>query len=141
LCDSTHPLYLMLDLDPATRYMHYGTAFGIKEDRELKPGERSKRELIADEVRASKQRYVVSDLVRMKYDRHAPYDPDSWRRNDPLPYWLPPRERAKFPWNQPVVFRSGRYVVHKIDPTKPLGVIRVPDWLRLNELATMKPDE
>ena len=38
--DTTHPLYLMLNLDPATRYMHYGTAFGIK----------SKREVIAEEV-------------------------------------------------------------------------------------------
>ena len=40
--DSTHPLYLMLDLEPATRYMHYGTAFGDPQAR---------RERIAEEVR------------------------------------------------------------------------------------------
>jgi hypothetical protein len=129
--DSTHPLYLMLDLDPATRYMHYGTAFGIK----------SKRQVIADAVAASRQRYVVSDLLRTTYDKRAVYDPLSWRSGDPLPVWLPANERGKFPWNQPVVFRSGRYVVHKIDPTNPLGVVRVPDWERLDQLATFGPDE
>ena len=129
--DSTHPLYLMLDLDPATRYMHYGTAFGIGD----------KREQIADAVRASRQRYVVSDLLRTTWDRTSPYKPDSWRAGDPLPVWLPERERQKFPWNQKVVFRSGRYVVHEVDRTKPLGPIRVPDWNTLDELATAGPDD
>jgi len=129
--DSTHPLYLMLDLAPATRYMHYGTAFGI----------RSQRATIAAEVAASRQRYVVSDLMRTNWERTEVYDPAAWRAGDPLPVWLPPNERAKFPWNQPVVFRSGRYLVHKIDPTKALGVIRVPDWERLDKLAEFGPDE
>ena len=129
--DSTHPLYLMLDLEPATRYMHYGTAFGIK----------SKREVIADAVRASRQRYVVSDLLRTRWDRRAVYQPESWRSGDPLPVWLPAGERQKFPWNQPVVFRCGRYVVHKIDPTKPLGVIRVPAWERLDKFDEFGPDD
>ncbi len=129
--DSTHPLYLTLNLDPATRYMHYGTAFGI----------RSKRERIAGEVANSRQRYVVSDLLRVKWDRHAVYEPWSWQPGDPLPVWIPPNERQKFPWNQPVVFRAGRYVVHKIDPTKPLGVIRVPDWEKLDRIAEFGPDE
>ncbi|MBN9121708.1 MAG: hypothetical protein J0I06_21640, partial [Planctomycetes bacterium] len=129
--DSTHPLYLMLDLDPATRYMHYGTAFGI----------RPKREKIAEEVRASRQRYVVSDLLRTTWHKHAVYEPESWRAGDPLPVWLPAAERRKFPWNQPVVFRSGRYVVHKIDPTVPLGAIRVPDWDRLDRLDRAGPGE
>ena len=129
--DSTHPLYLMLNLEPATRYMHYGTAFGIK----------PKRAEIAAAVRASRQRYVVSDLLRTTWDRHAVYQAQSWRAGDPLPVWLPANERQKFPWNQPVVFRAGRYVVHKIDPTQPLGVIRVPDWDTLDHLDTLGPDE
>lgn len=137
--DSTHPLYLMLDLDPATRYMHYGTAFGIKELRDPPPGHKTKREQIADAVRASRQRYVVSDLLRTNHERSAPYQESAWRAGDPLPVWLPDHERAKFPWNQPVVFRSGRYVVHKIDPNVPLGEIRVPDWDSLDEL--LKPRE
>jgi hypothetical protein len=129
--DSTHPLYLMLDLEPATRYMHFGTAFGIK----------SKRRLIADEVAGSRQRYVVSDLLRATTDNKSVADPNSWRAGDPLPVWLPANERAKFPWNQPVVFRAGRYVVHRIDPTRPLGVIRVPDWVPPERLAEFGPDE
>jgi hypothetical protein len=93
--DTTHPLYLMLDLDPATRYMHYGTALGIQ----------SKRGAIEQEVRASKQRYVVTDLLGT---------PTS------------PNDAQHFPWNQPVVFRAGRYVVHRIDASKPLGAITDP---------------
>ncbi|VTR96470.1 Uncharacterized protein OS=Planctomyces maris DSM 8797 GN=PM8797T_06285 PE=4 SV=1 [Gemmata massiliana] len=139
--DSTHPLYLMLDVDPATRYMHYGTAFAIKENIELRPGERSKRQQIADAVANSRQRYVVSDLVRMCWDRVSPYDPSAWAPGDPLPVWLPANERQKFPWNQPVVYRSGRYVVHKIDPSIPLGTIRVPDWNSLDQLPFFGPDE
>jgi hypothetical protein len=129
--DSTHPLYLMLDLEPATRYMHYGTAFGI----------RPKRPVIADEVAASRQRFVVSDLLRTKPDWCSLSDPSAWRAGDPLPVWLPAAERQKFPWNQPVVFRAGRYVVHKIDRSKPLGVIRVPDWDKLDRLGELGPDE
>ena len=127
--DTTHPLYLMLDLDPATRYMHYGTVFAI----------RSRRAQIAEEVRASRQRYVVSDLRRMTWNADAITDPRSWRPGDPLPVWLPANERKRFPWNQPVVFRAGRYVVHRIDSSKPLGMIRVPDWDKLDRLA--QPDE
>ena len=138
--DSTHPLYLMLDLDPATRYMHYGTAFGIRETHPPAPGEKSKRAQIADAVRASRQRYVVSDLLRAAAEGDV-YDPSSWRDGDPLPVWLPANEREKFPWNQPIVFRSGRYTVHQIDPTRPLGTIRVPDWVSLRRLASFGPDE
>lgn len=95
--DSTHPLYLMLDLDPATRYMHFGTAFGI----------RKQAARIAAEVAASRQRYVVSDLLR-------------------LPPGQPQSQPGVFPWNQPVVFRSGRYLVHKV--VNPLGEIDIPPW-------------
>ena len=126
--DSTHPLYLMLDLDPATRYMHFGTAFGIK----------SKQRVIAAEVAASRQRFVVSDLLRTTWDRDSVTRESSWRAGDPLPLWLPPAERARFPWNQRVTFRSGRYIVHEVDP-KALGLIRVPDWDKLDRLGEPDP--
>lgn len=116
--DTTHPLYLILDLDPATRFLHYGTAFGIA----------AKADAVAAEVRASRQRYVVSDLLRTTRTPEALAAPDSWRAGDPLPVWLSAAERARFPWNQPVVFRSGRYVVHRIDVARALGEIRVPKW-------------
>jgi hypothetical protein len=93
--DSTHPLYLLLDLDPATRYMHYGTVFGI----------RKQVPRIAAEVAASRQRYVVSDRLLMPAGN-----------NDRTPL---------FPWNQPVVFESPRYLVHRV--VNPLGVIDIPN--------------
>ena len=37
-----------------------------------------------------------------------------------------------------MVFRSGRDVVHKIDHNKPLGMIRVPDWDKIDRIG--KPD-
>ena len=116
--DTTHPLYLALDLDPATRYMHYGTAYGIRSEE--------KRAQISAEVAASRQRYVVADLMRATRDGQKVYDPAAWKGGEFLPAWLPPEERAKFPWNQTPVFRAGRYVVFKVD--QPLGEVRVPDW-------------
>ena len=121
--DSTHPLYLMLNLEPATRYMHYGTVFGIPR----------KRETIAEEVASSRQKYVVSDLLRMTWsldDAYAPGAHGDWHQ---LPEWFPVSQRNAFPWNQPIVFRAGRYVVHKIE--RPLGLIDVPDWVKLDELG------
>jgi hypothetical protein len=121
--DSTHPLYLMLNLEPSTRYMHFGTAFDI----------RKQAPRIADEVAASPQRYVVSDLRRMTWDTQLPLEPGA--DGDPLrlPAWFPLSQRDKFPWNQPVVFRAGRYVVHKM--SVPPGVIDVPAWNTLDQLG------
>ena len=127
--DSTHPLYLMLDLEPATRYMHYGTAFGI----------RAQVATIAEEVRNCRQRYVVTDLMRMTRNSDLAYVPGA--DNDPhrLPRWFPVSQRQFFPWNQPIVFRAGRYLVHKVE--NPLGdVIDVPDWMLLNELGPGEND-
>ncbi|MBY0458984.1 MAG: hypothetical protein K2V38_16735, partial [Gemmataceae bacterium] len=72
--DSTHPLYLMLEVRPATRYIHYGTAFAITDTRPLRPGAAGdvpKREQIARAVRESRQRYVVSDLCRTTWEWDA----------------------------------------------------------------------
>jgi hypothetical protein len=121
--DSTHPLYLMLNVEPATRYMHYGTAFGI----------RKQTGQIAADVAASRQRYVVSDLMRMTRSYTEAYAPGANGDSHQLPRWFPISQRTAFPWNQPIVFRYGRYVVHKVE--KPLGVIDVPDWFTLDTLG------
>jgi hypothetical protein len=117
--DSTHSLYLTLDVDPATRYMHYGTVFAIRS-----PGDWV-RTRIVEEVRTSRQRYVVADLARMTEDRDLPHAPGKGGPHA-LPAWFPASERTKFPWNQRLVFRAGRYVVYQI--ANPLGEIGVPDW-------------
>lgn len=124
--DSTHPLYLILNLEPATRYMHYGTVFGI----------RSHAAGIAAEVAASRQKYVVSDLMRVAGSSTEAYEPGADGDPHQLPAWFPSSDREKFPWNQPIVFRAGRYVVHKIE--KPLGVIDIPD---LFQTDSDEPDE
>jgi hypothetical protein len=123
--DSTHPLYLMLDLDPATRYMHYGTALAIPS-----PDDRVKKRIVK-EVAESRQRFVVSDLKRATKDHARAYAPGA--SGDPLqlPQWLAATEGDKFPWNQPIIFRSGRYLVHRIE--RPLGVIDIPDWNKLDD--------
>ena len=118
----------MLDLEPATRYMHYGTVLGIKSrDDWIK-----KR--VAREVAESRQRYVVSDLMRATKEKSRAYAPGEDGDSRKLPAWFSPAERDKFPWNQPIVFRSGRYLVHKI--ANPLGVIDIPEWENVDPLTT-----
>lgn len=121
--DSTHPLYLLLDLEPATRFMHYGTAFGII----------GKREAIAAEVAASPQRYVVSNLARMTWDPDRADEPGAGGDPLRLPAWFPRSQRDKFPWNQPIRFRAGPYLVHEV--VGPLGEIDIPDWGTLDRLG------
>ena len=121
--DSPHPLYLSMHLKPATRYLHFSTATAM----------RSQQPRVAAEVRAAAPRYVVSDLKRMTWGAGRDDAPDA--RGDPngLPAWLPLSLRASFPWDQPVAFRSGRYVVHRV--TRPIGDVDVPDWHRLDRLG------
>ena len=121
--DSPHALFLSLRLKPATRYLHFGTATAI----------RSQQPRVAEEVRRSAPRYAVSDLMRMTRKKGVAAAPDA--RGDPngLPAWLPLSLRGSFPWDQPVAFRSGRYVVHRV--TRPIGDVDVPAWHRLDDLG------
>lgn len=122
--DSTHPLYLMLDLDPATRYMHYGTVFPIT----------SQSDRIRQEVADSPQRFVVSDLRRMSYKLSDAYAPGADGVHS-LPSWFPVSQRDKYPWNQPIVYRSGRYLVHEITHKPQPEEIDIPEWLELDQLG------
>ena len=108
----THPLYLDLNIRPSTRYPQVEmTALFFIHHRD---------ELVA-ELNASRQRYVVSDLVwtGLTAKEAAVTDP-----NDPLalPPQFPPEYAATYPWHEPIVFRSGRYLVHRV--TGPAG----PFW-------------
>ncbi|MFO0822340.1 MAG: hypothetical protein U0792_04365 [Gemmataceae bacterium] len=118
--DSTHSLYITLNLAPATRYMHYGTVFAIPSKDDWI------RKRIAKEVRESPQRYVVADLVRMGWRRSRDAKPPGVATELRLPGGFPDEHLQKFPWNQKLVFRSGRYVVFEV--VNPLGDIDVPDW-------------
>jgi hypothetical protein len=86
--NATHPLYLELGIAPSTRYFHIRTVLNAF------PGHGRQ---IEREIRASGHRFVVSDLEALKEDGVNPEQP-----------------LAKFPWNQPVLYRAGRYQVHEV---------------------------
>ncbi|MBN9120776.1 MAG: hypothetical protein J0I06_16775 [Planctomycetes bacterium] len=132
--DSPHAVYLMLDLDPAFRYMHVHTAIAISvgQDETGKSG----REWVLQELRETEKknrveyRYVISDLEWVALTagddqqlRAAMLGPPRNPPGDLLPVVTPyPNE---FPFNQPTVFRTrngtGRYIVHRVvslDDTK-----------------------
>lgn len=116
--DSPHALYLMLDIKPAIRFMHVGTAMSMG------PWQ---REQVAAELRRAWPgvRFAVSDTHRITYDYADLRDVGP----DGLPVLLPAWQRTQFPFDQPVVFRSpgNRYLVHKI--THPLNECRIPKFL------------
>lgn len=108
--NSTHPLYLMLDVKPAIRYMHTQTALLI-------PGHHDE---IARDVRQSGHRYVVSDLLWTMWG-FWPEDEEHGERSLTLPRDFSDEMRAVYPWSEPMIFRCGRYVVHRVE--EPLGEI------------------
>lgn len=112
--DSPHSLYLLLDLKPSIRFLHVATAAQIGP---------TQQEIIRQELIASPQRYVVSDLMRVL--RFAD-DAEAPGRNGPndLPPNFPRGQLRHFPWTEPIVFRSGRYVVHRVE--NPIGSIAMP---------------
>ena len=120
--DSTHPLYLLLDVEPSTRYMHFGTVFAL---RGKVPG-------LQAEVANCPQRYVVSDLRRMTYHLDKAYAPGEAGPLS-LPAWFPVEQRSKYPWNQTMVYRSGRYVVYRVDRVPLPEEIDIPDWNNLKD--------
>jgi hypothetical protein len=81
--NTTVPLYLDLDLQPSTRFLHLESLLHSM------PGCQDR---FCRALSASRQRFVVSDVQSV----------DS-----------PERLGTLFPWSEPVVFRAGRYQVHE----------------------------
>jgi hypothetical protein len=102
--NTTHPLYLELDVKPAIPYMHVDQTLAYFPMKE---------ELIRQQLAASGQRFVVSDLQSIVDTPEAAHAEQPGR-----PLALPPdfpSEWAElFPWYEPVVFRCGRYLVHEV---------------------------
>jgi len=119
--DTTHPLYLDLNIKPGIRFMHVNTSLEFK----------SKRPTILAELQASGHKYVVSDVAVLGF--LYSYWPDEPNPGEPLtlPDDFPCQAKDVYPWNQPVVARFGRYWVHRID--NPVGPIRVPYPLWLDK--------
>lgn len=82
------------------------------------------REEVVRELNASRQRFVVSDLEQAGYSAA-----EAAGRLSDRPFGLPvlPPSRARaFPWTEPVVFRAGRYVVHRARQRQPLRQESLP---------------
>lgn len=107
-------LYARLDLRPPTRFVYVW---------ELLLYFPQQRDLIMSELAHSGHRFIVSDLVSCGMSPR-----DAWEIGPDGPHALPPKYRAgqrgKYPWSQPVVFRSGPYLVHEV--IWPLGKPSLP---------------
>jgi hypothetical protein len=115
---TTHPLYLQMHYRPTTPYLHF--------DMILANFPRH-REIIRKQLEQSGQRYVVSDLAAFAMNltpAQIMAEP-----SDALPADFPDQWRDVFPWSEPVLFRAGRYVVHRV--TGPV-VRLLPDKSRSN---------
>jgi hypothetical protein len=107
---STTPLYWQMDLAPSTRFVLLEPALGMF---------RHHADQIRREIKASPQRFMVSDLRQLNLTAE---EAAVQVAGDPLA--LPPfpdrplnKEAADFPLDIPIVFRSGRYLVHDCRPS------------------------
>jgi hypothetical protein len=101
----TNELLVELDLRPSTRVVTVDSTYNFFP---------SHRYQIRQELNRSKQRYVVSDLYMhlMTESEALEVGPDGPRS---LPPAFPAEYKAVFPWTEPIVFRAGRYLVHRVD--------------------------
>jgi hypothetical protein len=101
---TTSNLYLTLGLHPSTRWIWPDVAVAFFRNREPQ---------MRHDLAASRQRWVVSDLERAF---GGPPGPTTGTAADlSLPSDFPDHWRDRFPWNQPIVFRAGRFLVHRVD--------------------------
>ncbi|MCE9531108.1 MAG: hypothetical protein K8T89_08290 [Planctomycetes bacterium] len=112
--DTTHPLYLDLKLKPSFRFMHVNTSLEF----------RSKRPRMREELIATGHKYVVSDVNVSQYIYYGYSMETPPGRPLDLPVETPCFIRDVYPWNQPVIFKYGRYWVHRIE--NPITEIRIP---------------
>jgi hypothetical protein len=100
---TTHPLYLQMNYRPTTPYLHF--------DMILANFPRH-REVIRKQLAESGQGYVVSDLAAVALNL-TPAQTIA-EPSDALPADFPNQWRDVFPWTEPILFRAGRYVVHRV---------------------------
>lgn len=134
--DSPHVVYLILDIKPGMRFMHFSTAPAMGEAQYYWVQEEVEERLNNPNPPI---KYIVSDLKR--WSLYVPPS-EEWQFDEPGPNphdHLPPainrldepdfKIRDLFPLDQPTVFRTGngrgRYVVH-VPTKKPIGWIFSP---------------
>lgn len=112
LHNNTTRLYVELGLRPSTRYPYLESMFIFFPDRH--------DEFFAA-LEASPQRFVVTNLCASGLSIAAARDIGPAGPDAPPPAFLAPKEPT-FPWSQPVVFRAGSFLVHRV--SGPLGPFR-----------------
>jgi hypothetical protein len=110
-CHGQHTIHLYLDLDiaPSTRLILLSVAGMRYPDHQ---------ELIHQELRASRQRYVVTDLREVDCFL-APVTVAEPGEPLALPADFPPELAAVFPWSEKIVFRAGAFLVHEVRHAAP----------------------
>ena len=109
-------LYSLTGNRPSTRYVFLESLSVYFPDR---------HRVLLHALSASPQRYVVSDIRALG----AKVRGETFCRegSQAAPVRFPPPLRDAFPWSQPVVFRAGRYLVHRVEG--PLGTLeRQAGW-------------
>lgn len=103
-------VYRELDLNPSTRYVYLDVLARMFKTR---TGE------IHDALTHAEHRFIVSGLLEAGVSREdidGEYNPQTL-----LPINFPKNALRQFPYTQPVVFRSGQYLVHRVE--NPIGDI------------------
>jgi hypothetical protein len=109
----TPSLYLDLNLSPSTRFPFLDVAIDVFPRH---------RETIRQALATSRQRFAVTDLTSESLMTVAEAEAVPSGNPLSLPPRFPRRLRQVFPWNEDIVFRAGRYTVHRV--TKPVERLR-----------------
>ena len=102
-------LYPELSIKPATRFVFF--------DSVLIFCPKHRNEMYAA-VNESPHIFIVTDLIDSGFNRESALAKSS-NPEQLTPPEYPVSLKGAYPWSQPVVFRSGRYLVHKVE--RPLG--------------------
>ena len=101
--DATHPIYREVGLKPGLRYLHFHTALSFA----------SKRAQIRSELMALSPRYIVGDIAMTRWYYDIP-EKECEGEEPKLPEALAKGKVDVFPWNQRIVYHSGRYYVFEM---------------------------
>ncbi len=111
--DSSHVLYTKLKVSPSNRFIHTAVWLSFFQSRQ---------DEIIEEIQQGNPRFVITDVQMAGYSAFVARD--EYQRDEPVfPKGMP--EIDTFPWNEPIVFRAGRYLVHEVsdnsagEPTDP----------------------
>lgn len=100
----TSSLFVDLGLQPSTRYVGINFVW---------EGFKGHRQQILQELLTSRQKFIVVDLTQAGLsDAHA--EEYSAGRPLALPPAMTPAARQLYPFSEPIVFRAGRYTVHRV---------------------------